>query len=203
MHLEVLALLFLGLVGYFVGACECTRYFRGYAPALREAAIENERALAARKQIAQAARTGVQLAVKQAHGTIDSLREVTEAWVQRIPAFREEAAGIEKEGNRCCDAAGRLLANVCAEYADGYHEVRAFDRTKAIPAELAYQRIEVPVVFDSACDAAVTAIQGVSGATTKAHLDLDRLLIRLITRVDEWAGVRPANSNLSQLSAEA
>ena len=189
---DVLALALLGLLGFLAGVWECSTYFRGYGPALREAGVECERAHEARKELVDGHKDYVKTEVGKAHASVDTLRQETDDWVRQMPGFRDEAAATAAEANRRRGATVQVLGNVCAEYADGFHEVAAFDRARTSRIALSYQTIEVPVPFDSACEAAAIAIRDAGAATNKAHLDLDGLLRQALARIDELAGLRPA-----------
>ena len=190
-NFDVLALAALGMVGFFIGARECYRYFHGYRSLLRESGLAKARADEAIRELADELKAFVKMSVREGEAQLEEIDQKNGAWVRAVAEYGDSAAGVALEANRRFDSVQRVLDGIVAEYCDGYREVAPFDWAAALSYTVNSADIEVPAVFANARQSAIEAAASVSDARRRASLEIARIASEAITRIDDLAGLRP------------
>jgi hypothetical protein len=189
-NFDVLALAFLGVAGFIIGALKIWHYYHGYRSLLRDAGLAKAHADQAIREKADELKAFVKSKAREGEESLEEIEQASGAWVPDVADCADSANGSALEANRGQDLVRRILDGIVAEYSDGYYEVRPFDRSVPLSYVINGAHTEVPTLFASARQSAIEAAATVTGAGRQARLDIARIVSEAIRRIDALAGLR-------------
>lgn len=189
-NFDVLALAALGIIGFFVGALECWRFFNGYRALLRESGLAKTQADTAIRQIAEDLKAFAHTTGTSGRATLDDIEQKSAAWLRSVADHCDAANGVAAEADRRDHLVCSTVENIYAENAEGYREVRRFERTGAYTFTIGKNDTLVPELFVMARQAAMAGATEVSKVVRQAHGQIAAHVEAAIVRIDELAGLR-------------
>jgi hypothetical protein len=194
-NFDVLALIALGIIGFFVGALECWRFYNGYRPLLRESGLARTEADGVLRKAAEDLKSFADKTGTDGGAVLEDLEQKSAAWMRSVADHCDAANGIASEANRRDQLVCANVESIYAEYVEGFQEVRRFDRTAAFAFALGRNDTDVPELFVRARQAAMAGTSEVSKVLRQAQGQIAVHVEAAIVRIDELAGLRAvANS---------
>jgi hypothetical protein len=190
-NFDVLALAALGIVGFFVGAFECWRCFNGYRALLRESGIAKAHADSAVREAAEELKASAHRVGIAGEEVLADIEDKSATWMRSVADHCDAANGVAYEVHRRDDLVGSCVESIYAENAEGYQEVRHFERAAPFAFAVADADLEVPDLFVKARQSAIAGASEVSKAVRQAREQIAAHVKAAIVQIDELAGLRP------------
>ncbi len=194
-NFDVLALAALGIVGFFVGAFECWKCFNGYRALLRESGLAKAQADSAVRDAAEELKASVHRVGTTAAEVLDDIELKSAAWMRSVADHCDAANGVAYEVHCRDDRVCSCVESIYAENAEGYQEVRHFERGAPFAFAIAGTDMEVPDLFVKARQSAIAGASEVAKTVRQAREQIAAHVQAAIVQIDELAGLRPVAIN--------